>query len=218
MQSKNFDVSIHSIDERILSMAKAVEDALLKASHALKTQDIELAKAVKKGDRIIDGLQSSIEELVVETIATQQPVATDLRLLMSAMKLSSDFERAGDYAVHLAKATKLFVNEPAWRQIDSLEHMAELCIGMIRQTVQAYATRSASAARQTAALDDEIDHMHKALIRETLSLMKEHPDQVEKAAKIITVSGFLERLGDHMTNACEAIVFMVEGIRTELNE
>jgi phosphate transport system protein len=89
---------------------------------------------------------------------------------------------------------------------------------MIRETAHAYAIRSAMAARQTAALDDEIDHRHKALIHDTLSLMKEHPDQVERAAKIITVSGFLERLGDHMTNACEAIVFMVEGIRTELND
>jgi phosphate transport system protein len=218
MQSKNFDTSIHIIDERIFSMARAVEDALQKASHSLKTQDLELAKAVKKGDRIIDSLQSTIEELVVETLATQQPVATDLRLLMSVMKLASDFERAGDYAVHLAKATKLFISEPAWRQIDSLDQMADRCCVMIRETAYAYAIRSAMAARQTAALDDEIDHRHKALIHDTLSLMKEHPDQVERAAKIITVSGFLERLGDHMTNACEAIVFMVEGIRTELND
>ncbi|MHB0897047.1 MAG: phosphate signaling complex PhoU family protein [Spirochaetales bacterium] len=121
MQSINYGQSIAHIDELFLSMASSVENAVRRASHAMKTQDQELAKEVKKGDSIIDGLQQAIEDTVVETIATQQPVASDLRQLMSATKLASDFERAGDYAVHLAKGTKFFVNEPAWRQLEELE-------------------------------------------------------------------------------------------------
>ena len=217
MQSYNFGQSMAKIDELFFAMASAVEDALRKAGHALQTQDQELAKSVKNGDKAIDDLQQHIEEVVVETIATQQPVASDLRQLMSATKLASDFERAGDYAVHLAKATKFFVNEPAWRQLEVLEAMAATGCVMVRQTVRAYVAKDASLARSTAALDDEIDHRHKAVLREILLLIREHPEQAEQAAKIITVSGFLERLGDHMTNACEAIVFMVEGIHTELN-
>ena len=184
----------------------------------MKTQDLELAKQVKKGDKAIDELQQSIEDIVVETIATQQPVASDLRQLMSATKLASDFERAGDYAVHLAKGTKFFVHEPAWRQIESLETMAETGCVMIRQTARAYVGRDAGLARTTAALDDSIDRIHKAVLKEVLLFLRDHPEQAEQASKIITISGYLERLGDHMTNACEAIVFMVEGIHAELND
>ena len=218
MQSINYEQSIAHIDELFLSMASSVENAVRKASHAMKTQDPELAKEVKKGDAIIDGLQQAIEDTVVETIATQQPVASDLRKLMSATKLASDFERAGDYAVHLAKGTKFFVNEPAWRQLEELEAMADSGCVMIRQTAKAYVARDAALARSTAALDDAIDHTHKALLKEVLIFLRDHPEQAEQASKIMTISGYLERLGDHMTNACEAIVFMVEGIHTELNE
>lgn len=218
MHSVNYGQNIARIDELILAMASGVEDAVRKASHSLKTQDIELAKSVKKGDSAIDDLQLAIEEVVVETIATQQPVASDLRQLMSVTKLASDFERAGDYAVHLAKATKFFVNEPTWRQVEALEEMADAGCVMIRRTAKAYAARDTALARGTAALDDGIDHRHKSVLRETLLFLRDHPEQAEQAAKIITISGYLERLGDHMTNACEAIVFMVEGIHAELNE
>jgi phosphate transport system protein len=218
VQKVSYGQSIARIDELFLAMASAVEEAVRKASHAMKRQDLELAKSVKKGDSVIDDLQQTIEDTVVETIATQQPVASDLRQLMSATKLASDFERAGDYAVHLAKATKFFVNEPAWRQLENLESMAEIGCLMIRQTARAYSTRDAALARNTATLDDGIDHIHKSVLCEILLFLHDHPGQAEQASKIITVSGYLERLGDHMTNACEAIVFMVEGIHTELNE
>lgn len=218
MLSINYGRNIARIDELFLAMASSVEDAIRRASHAMKTQDLALAKQVKKGDSAIDGFQQSIEDIVVETIATQQPVASDLRQLMSATKLASDFERAGDYAVHLAKGTKFFVNEPTWRQLEALETMAETGCVMIRQTAKAYVARDASLARSTAALDDGIDHIHKALLKEILLYLRDHPEQAEQAAKIIVISGYLERLGDHMTNACEAIVFMVEGIHAELNE
>lgn len=218
MQSSNFGLSISHIDELFLIMASKVEEAVQKANHALKTQSLDLSKSVKDGDESIDSLQTAIEDAVVETIATQQPVASDLRQLMCIMKLASDFERAGDYAVHLAKATKFFINEPQWRQLEKLEAMAQAGCVMIRKTAQAYKNRDAALARQTALLDDDMDHTHKSVLKEILLILREHPEQAEKAAKIITVSGYLERLGDHMTNACEAIVFMVEGIHTELNE
>ncbi len=218
MQRSSFERELVKIDDLVASMARTAAEALSRALHSLLTQDLELAKSVKKGDRIIDGIQDSIEELVVEAIATQQPVAIDLRHLMSVMKLAADFERAGDYAVHLAKATKLFFAEPAWRQFDSLRSMAERGREMIEGTAQAYKAKDAGLARRVAALDDDIDHCHKALLRDTLALIQEHPELAERAAKIITVSGYLERLGDHMTNACEAIVFMVEGSRVELND
>lgn len=218
MQNPGFDTDIAQVDELMILLAAKAEEAVLKASHALKTQDLDLYKTVKADDDAIDKLQLSIEDKVVEIIATRQPVASDLRKLLTVMKLASDFERAADYAVHLAKATKLFVNEPQWRQLEKIVQMAEMGAAMIHGTAHAYRLRSSSLARQTAALDDQIDHAHKSLVQDTLLFIRQYPEEAERATRIITLSGHLERLGDHMTNACEAIVFMVEGIHADLNE
>ena len=218
MQNPAFDADVAAIDELMVLMAAKVEEAVLKASHALKTQDVDLYKTVKNEDDEIDKLQLQIEDHVIELIATKQPVASDLRKLLSVFKLAADFERAGDYAVHLAKATKLFVHEPQWHQLERIATMADLGAQMIHGTAQAYRQRSSALARQTALLDDEIDHAHKALVQDTLVFLMQYPEQAERATRIITLSGHLERLGDHMTNACEAIVFMVEGIHADLNE
>lgn len=218
MGSVIFGKELSAIDGLLLRMAVMVEEALRKAGHALATQELSLSKEVKKGDASIDDIQAAIEDAVIQTIATQQPVAADLRRLFAAMQLATDLERAGDYAVHLAKTVKFFSDEPAWRQTETLTRMAELGCSMIRGTAEAYANKDATAAKKTAALDDEIDHSHKQLIRDTLSLMMERPEEAERCAKILATSAHLERLGDHMTNACEAIVYMVEGARVELNE
>ncbi|MCE5255741.1 MAG: phosphate signaling complex protein PhoU [Spirochaetaceae bacterium] len=218
MQNPGFDIDIAELDELMLLLASKAEEAVQKASHALKTQDIDLCGAVKTNDSIIDRLQLSIDDKVIEIIATRQPVASDLRKLLSVMKLASDFERAADYAVHLAKATKLFLNEPQWRQLEKIMQMADMGAAMIHGTAQAYKIRSSALARQTAQLDDQIDHIHKSLLQETLLFLRQYPEEAERATRIIILSGHLERLGDHMTNACEAIVFMVEGIHADLNE
>lgn len=206
------------IDGLVTRMAVMAGEALNKALLALQTQDISLAKSVKAEDAEIDALQMEIEDLAAITLATQQPVASDLRVLVAAFKVASDFERAADYAVHLAKATKKFVGDPKSRQLERLAAMAEIGGTMMRKTSEAFTGRSPGLARETALLDDLIDREHKALMLESIELMRIRPEDAEKATKLITTSGYLERLGDHMTNACEAVVFMTTGSRVDLNE
>ena len=202
----------------LLAMGTRVEEDLKKAIEALKTQDVELAREVKADDAVVNALQLKIEDQAAVLIATQQPVARDLRELVTIFKLTDNLERAGDHAVHLAKAVIKLAGEPPIRQIERLERMALIGCEMIRGAVGAYLRRDVEEARRVAALDDGIDHEHKALVQEALELMRERPEQVKGAAKLLTTSGFLERLGDHMTNVCEAVLYMVEGSHVELND
>ena len=202
----------------LLSMGTRVEEDLRKAIEALKRQDVELAKEVKADDAVVNALQLKIEDQTAVLIATQAPVARDLRELVALLKVTDNLERAGDHAVHLAKAAIKLSGEPPFRQIERLERMASVGCDMVRGAVGAYLNRDVEEARRVAALDDGIDGEHKALVREVLELMKERPDQVQRAARLLTTSGFLERLGDHMTNVCEAVVYMVEGSHVELND
>jgi phosphate transport system protein len=215
---------IHFIDELsrlnhdVLAMGTRVEESLRKALEALKGQNVDLAQEVKASDEIVNALQLKIEDQAAVLIATQQPVARDLRELVTVLKVTDNLERAGDHAVHLAKAAIRLSGEPPFRQIDRLCRMAEVGCEMIRGAVDAYLNQDAEAAKKVAARDDEVDDERRQTVQEILELMHERPDQVERASRILLSAGFLERLGDHMTNICEAVVFLVEGSHVELND
>jgi phosphate transport system protein len=219
MQTRaHFMEELARLNHDVLAMGSKVEENLRKALEALRTQDVELAREAKAGDEIVNALQLKIEDQAAILIATQQPVARDLRELVTVFKVTDNLERAGDHASHLAKAAIKLAGEPPFRQIERLARMAEAGCAMVRGAVDAYLNHDAAAARRVAAQDDAIDAEHKALVAEVLGLMRESPDHVQRAAKLLTGSGFLERLGDHMTNICEAVVFMVEGSHVELND
>lgn len=219
MQARiHFMEELSRLNHDVLAMGTRVEEALRKAVEALKTQNVDLAKEVKASDELVNALQLKIEDQAAVLLATQQPVARDLRELVTVFKVTDNLERAGDHAVHLAKAAIKLAGEPPFRQIETLARMAEIEYGMIRGAVDAYLNHDADKARRIAAMDDEVDVAHKSVVKEALELMREKPDTVERANKVIATSGFLERLGDHMTNVCEAVVFMVEGSHVELND
>lgn len=209
---------INRLRHDILSMATRVEEDLGKALNALRTNDAELAGEVKAGDAVVNALQLNIEDKAAMLIATQQPVARDLRELVTIFKITGDLERAGDHAVHLAKAALKMGKGPAFRSIGRLEKMAGIGQEMIRSAVSAYLSQDSDGARAAAALDDTIDSEHRMLIEEVLELVKEHPRLVKKAYRLINTSSYMERFGDHITNICEGIIYMVEGRHEELNE
>jgi len=219
MQTRiQFIEELSRLNHDVLAMGTRVEEALRKAVEALRTQNVELAREVKAADEIVNALQIKIEDQASVLIATQQPVARDLRELVTVFKLTDNLERAGDHAVHLAKAAIKLAGEPPFRPIERLYKMAEIECAMIRGAVDAYLNQDAAAARLIAAKDDEVDAEHKRTVQEVLELMRERPDQIERASRVLASSGFLERLGDHMTNICEAVVFLVEGRHVELND
>ena len=209
---------LNRLRHEILSMASRVEEELGKAITALRNNDADLAKEVIADDAVVNAMQIKIEDEAAIVIATQQPVARDLRELVTIFKLTGNLERIGDHAVHLAKTAVKLSGEPPFRSFPRLEKMAKTGQEMIRNAISAYLNQDVEGARKAAALDDRIDSEHKALIEEVLSLMKENPEYISKASRLLNTSGHLERLGDHVTNICESIIYMAEGRHEELNE
>jgi phosphate transport system protein len=207
---------LNRIRHDILTMASRVEEDLGNAMDALRNNDSELAKEVKAGDAVVNAMQLKIEDQAAVLIATQQPVARDLRELVTIFKITSNLERAGDHTVHIAKAALKLSGEPSFHAIEHLEKMAVCGKEMIRGAISAYLDQDTESARKTAAMDDAIDTEHKALTKELLQLMKEHPELASQAVRILNTSSFLERLGDHMTNICEGIIYLVENKHEEL--
>ncbi|MDR2632332.1 MAG: phosphate signaling complex protein PhoU [Treponema sp.] len=212
-----FEEAMNQLRHDIVEMAARVEEDLSKAMSALRNNDEQLAREVKAVDAVVNAMQLKIEDQAAMLIATQQPVARDMRELVSVIKLAGNLERIGDYTVHTAKAALKLSGEPAFRSLVRLERMAATGIQMLRASITAYWNQDAQAARDAAALDDRIDEEHKALTEETLRLMQEHPQLVKKAVRLLRTSGFLERLGDHITNICEGVIYMVESTHEELN-
>ena len=221
MSTRNFfSEELNRLRQDILAMATMVEENLGKALTALKTSNADLAKEVKADDAAVDALQLRIEDDAAIIIATQQPVARDLRELVTIFKLTSNIERVGDHAVHLARAAKKLAKrgDSPFRAQEHLEKMAEIGQKMIRAAISAYMDQNVKAAREAAAMDHQIDAEHKTITEDILKLMKKNPDLVKGALQILHTSNQLERLGDHITNICEAVVYMIEGKHEELNE
>lgn len=214
----HFNEELTRLQHDILSMGTRVEEDLRKALEALRTGDVALAKEVKAGDAVVNAMQLKIEDQVAMLIATQQPVARDLRELVTMLKITDHLERIGDYAVHLAKTAKRLAQEPYPRSLERLEAMAAEGSSMLHDAVAAFLSKDEELARAAAARDDLIDKNHKAFIKEVLEFLRDNPDQAEKATKLVATSGFLERLGDHVTNVCESVIYMVSGSHVELNE
>ncbi|MDR1059384.1 MAG: phosphate signaling complex protein PhoU [Treponema sp.] len=213
-----FQEELERIRHDILSMASRVEEGLGKALSALQNNDRELAKAVRDADGVIDGMQLKIEDDTVFLIASQQPVARDLREIFTILKITANLERAGDHGVHLAKTAIKLSGKASFRAMEHLEKMVKTGQEMIRVSVSAYLKQDAEAARRAAAMDDIMDGEHRALSGEMLKLMKKHPELLKKAFRFLNTSSRLERLGDHLTNICEAVIYMIESRHEDLNE
>ena len=194
-----------------------VAENLGKAISILKTGDEDLADEVKKNGKAIDQMQLKIDDIALAYIATQHPVARDLRELVTVFKLTLNLERIDDYAIHLAKAAIKLSDRPSIRSMERIKRMAETGQTMLKAAFSAYLAQDIEAARESAAMDDSIDAEHKALTEEVLAFIKDNRKQVKSAARLLKLSGYMERLGDHITNICEGIVFISEGSHEELN-
>ena len=221
---KLFTEGLKLLRHEILAMAVRVEENLGKALAALQNRDSALADEVCSADREVDALQIKIEDDAAMLIATQQPVARDLREMVTIFKITGNIERMGDHAVHLARAAKRLAKKGESpfsvfaAAVQHLEKMAQTGQLMIRAAISAFMEQDVGAAREAAAMDKKIDAEHKALTENILKVMKKNPDMVKGAYKILHASGQLERLGDHITNICEAVVYMTEGKHEEFNE
>jgi phosphate transport system protein len=195
----------------VLKLGALVESALKKSVTALAARDYELAEDVIQEDRKIDELQVHIEDHCTELLATQQPVASDLREILTTIRIVDDLERMGDHARHLAKAVGDISDETFSRVMPSIEEMAGKGIAMMHDALTAFVDQNAEQAVSVAERDAAIDRMQKALYGELIEIVREHPEKAEKAMNLMFLVRFLERLGDHVRSICEWVVYAKRG-------
>jgi phosphate transport system protein len=207
---------MEAIHQDVLRMAVHVEENILKALKALKDQDGKLAKEVIADDEAVNGLELAITDRCVVLLATEQPVASDLRKIVACLKAVGDIERIGDYAVHAAKRAKELSDEKYVKPLIDIPKMLVLGGEMLRDGVNALVNNDIELARKTARRDEEMDSLNKQVYRELLTLMLEDKDNIKQATKLLFLSRFLERMGDHAVNICSWAFYAVEGKHEDL--
>jgi len=211
------DLQEGEIKDAVLRMGALVEEAIRRASRSLVDHDAELALDVIKADARINDAQREVSRLISVTIATQTPVARDLRYLLTLDHVTYELERIGDHAASLAKQVRKLAPEPPLADYVKLPEMAERSAVLVHGVLRALVEADAVAAREVAVMDDEIDRLYHATFDEVVDLMRADPANVERGTRIIIASHYLERIGDRSTNIAEDIVYLVTGDVEDLN-
>jgi phosphate transport system protein len=211
------DRETREIKENVLRMGTYVEEAIGAAIDALVQHDADAAMAVVEADGRINEMQRKISTMITAVIATQAPVARDLRFLLALDHVSYELERMGDHASSVAKQARKLAPFPPLKRYVDLPQMGELCADLVRGILIALVDVDQTAARQVAARDDEIDLLYHRTFDEVLELMRQDPANVERGARIILASHYLERIGDRVTNIAEDVVFLATGEIEDLN-
>lgn len=205
------------IKDAVLRMGALVEDAIRASSAALTGHDADAALEIIRGDATINEAQRGLSRLISVTIATQNPVARDLRYLLTLDHVTYELERIGDHAASVAKQVIKLAPEPPLQEYVHLPEMAERAAVLVHGVLRALVDVDAVAAREVAVLDDEIDRLYHATFDEVVGLMRRDPANVERGTRIIIASHYLERIGDRSTNIAEDIVYLVTGDVEDLN-
>jgi len=216
MPRTNFERHLHELQDDVLVLGSMAEKATYRSMEALKNRDLELAKQIIADDDEIDRKRFDIEEKCIELIVTQQPVASDLRIIVAVLNIIIDLERIGDHAEGVAKITIMIGNEPPLKPLIDLPRMAQKTGDMLRRSLDAFVNRDAETARQIAKEDDEIDALYNQVFRELLTYMVEDPRTITRATRLIWVAHNLERSADRVTNICERVIFVVTGKMEEI--
>ncbi len=212
-----FERQLAGIQEDMLVLANMVESAIDRSIQALKERDVELARRVIGDDIRINHKRYDTEERCLELIATQQPLAGDLRTIVAVLHMIVDLERMGDHAEGIAKIALALADEPPLKPYIDLPRMAEIAIQMLMESLEAFKLRDDARARAVFDRDDEVDALYDQVYRELLTYMLSDPRTIERATRLIWVAHNLERIADRVTNICERVVFLVTGKMEELN-
>jgi phosphate transport system protein len=211
------DIQEQEIKDAVLRMGALVEEAIREASRSLVTHDAELARDVIKADTRINDAQREVSRQISVAIATQQPVARDLRYLLTLDHVTYELERIGDHASSLAKQVVKLAPQPPLADYVRLPEMAERAAVLVHGVLRALVDADAVAAREVAVMDDEIDRLYHATFDEVVELMRADPANVERGTRIVIASHYIERIGDRSTNIAEDIVYLVTGDVEDLN-
>ena len=208
---------LSGIQEEMLIMADMVEAAIQRSIQALKSRDLDLAKQIIADDIKINRKRYDTEERCLELIATQQPLASDLRTVVAILHMIVDLERMGDHAEGIAKIVVMLADEPPLKPYVDLPRMADIACDMLRDAIEAFKRRDAELARSAMNRDDEVDALYDQVYRELLTYMLSDPRTIERATRLLWVAHNLERIADRVTNVCERVAYLVTGKMEELN-
>ncbi|HLF79153.1 MAG TPA: phosphate signaling complex protein PhoU [Dehalococcoidia bacterium] len=213
----DFDRQLSEIQEDILVMAEMVAVAISRSIDSVRNRDVELARQIITADLRINARRYEIEEKCIDLIATQQPLASDLRTIIAVQNIIVDLERMGDHAEGIAKIAIMLAEDPPLKPYIDIPRMAEIAEDMLRGSLEAYKLRDVDLARRICDRDDEVDALYDQVYRELLVYMLNDPRTIERATRVTWIAHNLERIADRVTNICERVVYMVEGKIEELN-
>ncbi len=214
---ENFDMQLDELKSQLLELGNMAKQAISESIEALKKQDVDKALKIIENDKKINELEAEIIDKTIWLIAKQQPVASDLRRLVVALRVTTDVERIGDLAVNISKSVIRIGNEEFIKPLVDIPKMADIAYGMIEDVLQAFYTEDIESAKKVAETDDEVDELYGRIIKELLELMSQNPTMVSQVMQLSFICRYLERAADHTTNISEDIIYLVKGKRYDLN-
>jgi len=209
--SRHLQQEIETLQTKLLELVATAKDAVEKAVKSVDQRDAKLAQAVVDGDVEIDRAEVNLEEDCLKILALYQPVATDLRLIVSVMKINNDIERIGDLAVNIAERTLFLCTKPPVEAPSDLAEMRAKALAMLTGSLDSLVRRDTKRARKVRAGDDEVDELNRQIFREFSAAVRKNPDHVECLLSYLSVGRHLERIADYATNIAEDVIYLMEG-------
>lgn len=209
--SKAYEQDLERLREDILRMGGLCEDAIERAMEALTGRDAELARATIERDQRINRLEVEIDEQCVALLALRQPAGSDLRLIITGLKISTDLERIGDLSVNLCERVLELLEAPPLKPLIDLPRMARIAMGMVHDSLDAYVRHDTALANSVCLRDDEVDDLNDQIFRELLTYMMENPGHISRALALSSVARYLERIADHAGNIAQMVIYLVKG-------
>ena len=216
MLRKTFETELQQVKDEVLVLGSMTEQAILNSVEALKKRDLKAAKNILENDREINNKRFEIENTLMILIATQQPMAHDLRLLASTMEIISELERMGDYAKGIANINLRMGDAPLLKPLIDIPRMAQKDVDMLHRALTAFVNEDVEAARQIPIDDDEVDALYNQVYRELMTFVIQDPTTIERANWLLWVAHNLERVADRVTNICERTIFIATGEMAEI--
>lgn len=208
---KPLDEGLSSLQNDLLRMASLVDQAIDRSIQALRNRDSTLAQKVIDGDAALNRLRYEVEEACLAILATQQPAAGDLRMILAVDAIAVELERMGDHAEGIAKIVQRMGDEPPVKPLVEIPQMADLCRRMLKQSLDTFLSRDAETAHRVGETDDAIDALYRELFDQLVAIMGRDPSAVERGTYLLWIAHNLERIGDRITNIVERVIFMTTG-------
>ncbi len=216
MMRKKFHGELEELNQELLKMGSMVEERIHKSVRALKEQDVELAREIIETDDQIDDYEDDLDKKCVDLLALQQPVAKDLRQIIAITKISSDLERVADLTQNISRIAEELAGEEFVKPLVDIPKMNQTVREMVRGSLDSFIDRDTELAKEIAAKDDQVNQLDDQIMRELLTYMMEDHAIIKQANRLMFISRYLERIGDHATNICEQVLYMITADQVHL--